>query len=394
VADQFLRLAWSDSESDAHGYLVIDRLVGGISGGGLRIRPGLTLDEVSRLAAAMSLKNGALGIAAGGAKCGLDADPRDPSTRDVLVRFVRAMAPIFDAYMSTGEDMGVQQSTLNAVFAEVGLQTSLRASLRASGDAAAALARTSGALSMTVEGTPLVDLVGGYGVAEACAAACRFLGRPTEGLRAVVQGFGSMGGSTARYLVEKGAVVVGVADSEGLIHNPAGLDVARLLAARDPLGLISRAAGVGPGDVLLPREDWLGLDCDLLVPAAVADAITVDNCSAVRAALVVEAANIPTTAGAEAALSGRGVVIVPDFVANACTNGWAWWVALGEVGPSAADAFAKIASVMRTSVGELLAAARRDGVTPRAAAEALSRAQLDRLAAQHGVLPPLVGASL
>ena len=198
-----------------------------------------------------------------------------------------------------------------------------------------------------------------------------------------------MGGSTARYLVEKGALVVGVADAEGLIHNPAGLDVARMLAARDPLGLISRSTGLGPGDVLLPREDWLGLDCDVLVPAAVADAITVDNCSAVRAPLIVEAANIPTTAAAEAALAARGILTVPDFVANACTNGWAWWVALGEVGPSAADAFAKIESVMQTSTGELLAAARRDGVTPRAAAEALSRERLDRLAAQHGVLPPL-----
>jgi glutamate dehydrogenase (NAD(P)+) len=385
---QYLRLTWTDPVTGRQGFLVIDRLVRGLAGGGTRVRAGCSQEEVSRLAAAMSLKNGTLGIPAGGAKCGIDCDPADPEALPLLRRFVRAMHPLWDSYVATGEDMGVQQSTLNEIFAELGLGSSMRAALRASDDFDAALGQMRVALSMTHQGTPLVDLVGGYGVAVAAATALERMELGVRGARVVLQGFGSMGGSAARYLAQRGALVVGVADVRGLVVNPEGLDVERLLAARDDLGVIDRSA-LTTGDRELPRDDWVALDCDVLVPAAVEDAINPANCERVRARLVVEAANLPTSSGAEARLVGRGVTLVPDFVANAATNGWAWWLALGLVGPGPVEAFARIDEVISGVVTEVLDRAATTGLGTREAARQIARDRLDAMAAEHGVEGPL-----
>src|SRR2546423_4786312 len=150
-----------------------------------------------------------------------------------------------------------------------------------------------------------------------------------------------MGGSAARFLVRRGAVVIGVADVRGPVVNQDGLDVERLLATRDEMGVIDRSA-LAADDRELPRDDWIALECDVLVPAAVSDAINPANCERVRARLVVEAANLPTTPAADARLLGRGIAVVPDFVANSATNGWAWWLAMGLIGPGAGEAFARI----------------------------------------------------
>jgi glutamate dehydrogenase (NAD(P)+) len=317
----------------------------------------------------------------------VDFDPRDPEAVPQLTRFVRAMHPFWSTSVATGEDMGVQQSVLNAIFSDLGLATSMRAALRARGDFSAALADMSAALSAVHEGRPLVDLVGGYGVAVAAAAALGRLGMGVAGARVVVQGFGSMGGSSALFLARRGAVVIGVADVRGLIVNQDGLDVERLVAGRDEFGAIDRSA-LAADDRELPREEWVALECDVLVPAAVADAIDEANCERVRARLVVEAANLPTTPAADARLVGRGVTIVPDFVANAATNGWAWWVALGQVGPAPADAFARIEETIGGTTLEMLDRAAATGRPPRDAARRIARDRLDRLAAEHGVEGP------
>ena len=384
----YLRITWTDPATGRQGFVVIDRLVRGLSGGGMRVRDGCTLEEVTRLAATMSLKNGLLDIPAGGAKCGLDCDPRHPDAVDLLRRFVRAMAPLWDSYVATGEDLGVQQSTLNEIFGELGLGSSMRAALRASGDFEAALATVRGALSRTHEGTPLVDLVGGFGVASATAAALERTGRDVRDARVVIQGFGSMGGATARYLARRGALVIGVADVRGLIVNQDGLEVERLLGARDAFGVIDREA-LGGDDRELPRDDWVGLECDVLVPAALADAINSANCERVRAPLVVEAANLPTAPAADARLEGMGVTVIPDFAANSATAGWAWWLALGEIGPAPEDAFRRIGEVIPALVTEVLDRATAERVSPRRAAREIARERLDRLTAEHGAEAPL-----
>lgn len=374
-------MTWTDPITGRHGYAVVDTLVEGIAAGGTRLRAGVTLQEVERLAHAMSLKMGALAIPSGGAKFGVDADPTDPAAEGVLVRFVRHLKPLFETMLVTGEDMGTSPELLDRVFRAAGVDSSLHAGLTRSGDPAAALARVAEGLQVRNEGIRLVDLVGGYGVAEAVLAAIEELdlGDPSL-LRASIQGFGSMGGSAARYLVRAGVRVVAVADATGVVANPVGLDVEAMLAARSELGDIDRSR-LRATDDQLPREAWLTVDADILVPAAVADAINEANCDAIRASLIVEAANIPTTATAERRLADRGITVIPDFVANSGTNAYLWWLVLGKIEPNSDSAFNAIGQTMRDAVPAALRAAIADGETPRAAAERQALQRLGDMAA-------------
>ncbi len=374
----FMSVTWTDPITGRHGYVVIDRLIDGVAGGGTRMRAGVTLEEVGRLAQTMSVKNGALRLPGGGAKGGLDIDPHDPEARPLLIRFVTAMRPILETYWATAEDMGTTQELLDSVFQEVGMKASVQAMLNHSGDGQAALGRLSRGLGTKVGGIGMGDLVGGYGVAQAAIAALEHKGESAAGRRVAIQGFGAMGGSTARYLAEAGAKVVAVADVQGTVFDKEGLDVEAMLAARTPLGDIDRGSVRAEQ---LPREDWLAVEADILVPAAVADAINESNADRIRARYIVEAANIPTTEGAQRELHQRGVVVVPDFVANGGTNAWFWWVLLGRVEPDPDSSFEMIRESMQRTVKDLLTRSERDGVTPREAATTVAERNLEELSA-------------
>lgn len=342
------------------------------------MRAGVTMEEVERLARTMSIKNGAVRLPGGGAKGGLDVDPHDPEARPMLERFVRAMRPILETYWGTAEDMGTTQDLLDDVFRSAGMRGSVEAALNHSGDGDAAIARLVRGLTTQVGGIGMGDLVGGFGVAAAAAAAVEYRGERLQGMRASVQGFGAMGGSTARYLAEQGVKVVAVADVKGTLVNPDGLDVEALLARRSALGDIDRSA-LGPADRELERGAWLSADADILVPAAVADSITEDDQDRVRARYVVEAANIPTTGGALDALWRRGVTVIPDFVANGGTNAWFWWLLLDRVDPSPEASFGKIRETITQTVRDLLELSEREGVSPRRAAEMVAERNLEEM---------------
>jgi glutamate dehydrogenase (NAD(P)+) len=378
-----LRVIWTDPVTGRRGYAVIDRRVNGLAGGGTRMRAGVTLEEVERLARTMSYKNGAFNLPGGGAKGGLDIDPADPEARGMLSRYVRAMRPLYRSGWGTAEDLGVTQELLTEVFAEQGVGMTVQAMLDRSGDADAARRRISDALAIDVDGIGLADCIGGYGVAQAAAAAAQHLGVDIRGMRAVVQGFGSMGGSTARYLERLGARVVGVADAKGLVANPGGLAVEELLRSRTPFAEIDRAA-LRPADREAARDDWLRVEAEILVPAAIADVITVDNAEAVGARMVVEAANIPTTTGAQRRLHERGVVVIPDYVANGGANAWWWWTLLGTIEADAEQAFRQVSRVMRGTVERVLDLADARGIPPHEAANLLAMQNLDRLAETVG----------
>lgn len=392
----YLEVSWTDDETGIRGYVVIDRLSRGVAGGGLRMRKGVTIDEVRDLARGMTLKDPVLWregdryIPFGGAKGGIDCDPYDPRAREVLGRWARAMKPLLDTCFATGEDFGVRQDVLDEVLEEQGMHTSAYAGYAHVPDGtAAAQARETAAWAVEVDGVMLPELVGGYGVAEAALAALEHRGTPLHKARAVVQGFGSMGGATARYLARAGVRVVGIADRQGLVHNPDGLDVETLLLTRDAFGVMDRAR-LREGDVELPREGWLALDAEVLVPAAMSYVITREDVDRIRAGVVVEAANVATLADAEAELLRRGAVVVPDFVANCGTNQWWWWVCYGDVEPTAESAFAMLTDRMRPVVHEILERAEAEGVSPREAAAEVShdhRAALDAVHPRDAATP-------
>lgn len=385
------RVIWTDPDTGVQGFCVIHRLVGDIATGGTRMRAGCTLQEVEDLARGMSRKAGVFGLPVGGAKGGIDCDPHDPRARVVLARFVDAMRPLLETRWVTAEDLGVPQTLLDEVFEEAGLGMSLHAALVRSPDPTATLERVRKAYAREVDGVPIADVIGGFGVAEAAVAGLRHLGLDPAASRAVVQGFGSMGGSTARYLDRHGVRVVGVVDRGGVIANPDGLDVEALLRARTVYGEIDRLA-LRPEDSQLPLEAWLSVEAEVLVPAAVSYTLTDANVDDVRARLVVEAANVPTTAAAEASLVERGIPVIPDFVANTGAAAWAWWTLFGEISEDPPDAFARLRVDMGEVVAEMLAGASAGLGTPREVAASMSRRRLDefdrRFAA--GEPPPAV----
>ncbi len=381
--EPFLRVEWNDPESGAKGWVVVDRLVGGIATGGTRMRKGCTIGEVEDLARGMSYKTGALSLPVGGAKGGIDFDPHDPEAKEILGRFVKAMRPLLESCWVTAEDLGVPQPLLDSIFDEAGLGMSLHAALRRSENPGKTLSRVREAFAVEVEGIALPDVIGGYGVAEAARAAIESLGWPERRARAVVQGFGSMGGSTARYLDRMGVKVVGVVDAKGAIVNSEGLDVESLLVARTEYGEIDRAA-LRSEDAELPVEDWLSIEAEVLVPAAVSYAITAENCGLVNADIIVEAANVPTTPEAEAKLLERNIPVIPDFIANAGAVGWAWWTLFGDVTAEPEDAFDKLSKEMRRVVGELMAAWKDGKGSPREAARKISQVNLDEFTREYG----------
>jgi glutamate dehydrogenase (NAD(P)+) len=220
-------------------------------------------------------------------------------------------------------------------------------------------------------------------VAQAGLTYAGHIGLDPVGATAVVQGFGSIGGAAARYLAKAGVRVVAVADRAGLVRNDAGLDVEALLAARDPFGVIERAA-LRPGDETAPTEDWLDIPCDLLVPAAMSYVLAAEDVPRVQARVVVEGANMPTLPDAEAALLARGIPVVPDFLANVMTNAWWWWVVFGDIAPTVESSFAKIDTVMRRLV-DTVAAESASGGTMRDAALDLARRNSEAVLARVGV---------
>ncbi|WP_455357264.1 Glu/Leu/Phe/Val dehydrogenase dimerization domain-containing protein [Streptomyces sp. SYSU K217416] len=387
-----ISLTWTDHVTGRRGYLVVDRLVRGVASGGLRMRAGCTLDEVAGLARGMTMKEAlhynaedpaARYIPLGGAKGGIDCDPQDPEAYGILVRYLRAVRPYVEAVWTTGEDLGLTQDIVDLAAAEAGLVSSIQAVYPLLDDERAARRRLADAFAVKVDGIGLDELVGGCGVAESALAALDRAGLAHDGARVSVQGLGTMGGATARFLARAGLKIVAVADVKGTIANPGGLDIEALLAARDAYGTVDRTA-LRADDEELPGYAWLSAEVEVLVPAAVSYAVDTTNQREIRARWVVEAANMPVRPEAEELLARRGITVLPDVVVNSATNAWWWWTLFGDIGADADAAFAYIRRSMRSLTGRILDRADSDGTSPRAAAHAVVADRLPVMAERFG----------
>ena len=383
-----LQVTWNDPDSTATGYVVVDRLICGIATGGLRTRAGCTMDEVKDLASEMSLKTALYGLPVGGAKGGIDYPADAPDVDEVRERFLLAVQPLLDTVWTTAGDLGTPQGRLDRVFERAGLGTSsMRAPLMRTDDPAAEAERVGLLFADVDDGLLMSDLIGGYGVAESVLQAMVPLQMAPDATRAVVQGFGAMGGSTALYLHRAGVKVVALVDAKGIVVNTTrGLDVPTLLATRMPGGVIDRTQ-LRMDDSEAPSSSWLDIETDVLVPAAVGYCIDEHNCDAVTARLIAEAANVPITAAAEQRLIERGVVVVPDFVANAGAAAWAWWVMFGSVG-GPADARQMLSAHIRPVVASLMQAWMAGEPSLRTTARAMAEQNLAIAEATYGGVTP------
>jgi glutamate dehydrogenase/leucine dehydrogenase len=331
----------NDAATGLTGYVVVDNLAAGPAIGGVRMAADISVIEVARLARAMTLKNAMAGLPHGGAKGGIVGDPTMP--RDVKIALVRAFGTrIRDvAGYIPGPDMGLDE----------GLMAHLRD----------ACGRAVG-LPTVLGGIPL-DVLGatGFGLAVSAEVAAERGFVDLDGARVVVQGFGSVGQHTARFLAERGARLVGASDSRSAVASPAGLDVAALIGHKEATGAVAGFAGA---EAVSP-EALLGLPCDIWVPAARPDVFTVTNVDRLQAKIVLEGANIPASPEAEELLHSKGVLVLPDFVAN---SGGVICAAVEYAGGTAAQAFATIEERIRANTGQMLDAAFATSQPPRVVA--------------------------
>jgi glutamate dehydrogenase (NAD(P)+) len=187
----------------------------------------------------------------------------------------------------------------------------------------------------------------------------------------VVQGFGSVGKHAARFLAEKGAVLVGASDSKGTLHDTGGIEVAELIAIKDQGGSVLDF----PSGEKLERDAALDIECEIWIPAARPDVIRADNVERMKTKLIAQGANIPATAEAEAALHARGVLSIPDIIANA---GGVICASVEYHGGSESQAFAAIEEKIRRNTARVLEDAKAGNQLPRAAAVALAERRVRR----------------
>jgi glutamate dehydrogenase (NAD(P)+) len=272
--------------------------------GGLRYHPDTDLDEVRALASLMTWKSALLDLPFGGAKGGIALDPASLSPREL-----EAVTRSFTHAIS-----GVIGPNLDILAPDVNTDA------RVMGWVMDAYSSRAGWSPAVVTGKP-VDLGGvsgrvqatGRGVVAVTAAMLRESGRNIAGQRLVVQGFGNVGRNVAEIAAAQGAVLVGISDESGGRYVADGLDVPTLLAEARP-GVLLKEVGIGD---FITNAELLALDCDVLIPAALENAIDGTNAAAVRAAVIVEAANHPISPEADVSLSEGGVIVVPDILANA-----------------------------------------------------------------------------
>jgi glutamate dehydrogenase (NAD(P)+) len=287
------------------GYRVVYDTSRGPSKGGIRYHPDVTLDECKALAAWMAWKCAVVNVPFGGAKGGVACDPAQLSDGELERLTRRYISEIFDLIGPTVDIPAPDVGTSPRVMAWVMDTFSMKKGYVEPG---------------VVTGKP-VALGGSRGRLEATGRGLLIVVRETqkargaslEGSSVAIQGFGNVGGNTARLLHAAGARVVAVSDVSGAIYNPKGLDIPRALAYVKETG---RLAGF-PRSHAISNEALLRLPVDVLVPAALEGQITRANAGEIQAGVIVEGANGPTTPEADAILAKRGIQVVPDILANA-----------------------------------------------------------------------------
>jgi glutamate dehydrogenase (NAD(P)+) len=287
------------------GYRVTHNIARGPSKGGIRYHPDVTLDEVKSLSMWMTWKCSLMGLPFGGAKGGVICDPKKMSRAEIERMTRRFTSEIVNLIGPEKDIPAPDVGTNSAVMAWIFDTFSMNQGHSVLG---------------VVTGKPLT-IGGSLGREEATARGALFClqealkkkSMPMEGLRIAVQGFGNVGSYFAKFVSELGATVIAISDSTGGIYNPRGVDVAAAFAHKREGGSIPELAAGGK----ISNEELVLLDCDVLAPCALEQVITEANAADVKAKIIVEGANGPTTPAADEILEANGVLMLPDVLANA-----------------------------------------------------------------------------
>jgi len=337
-----------DPKTGMRGISVIDNTALGPGKGGIRMVPDVTEEEVCRLARAMTWKNALADIPFGGAKSGIIADPKKVDKEQIIRAFARALRHLVPSEYVAGPDMNTTEK-------EMGEYADELKDMKACTGKPASMGGLPHELGST-----------GFGVVESCEVACPYAKVTLKGATVAIEGFGNVGTFAMKFLTEKGAKVVAVSDSKGVIYNPKGLDYQKLMDAKAKQGTVTKYSD---GKVLTDPE-LFELPVDILIPGARPDVITDKNKDKVKAKLIVEAANIPMREETEEYFHKKGILIVPDFVANA---GGVISSAVEFAGGKEQEMFKAVKEKIRNNTKRVLDRSVKDKVSPRKAATAIAR---------------------
>src|SRR5262245_1952703 len=360
------------------GYRVQHSIARGPAKGGIRYHPNVTLDEVKALASWMTWKCATVGIPYGGGKGGVVCDPKKMSQGE-LGRMTRRYAAEISIIIGPEEDIPAPDVYTNAQTMAWIMDTF-------------SMTRGTTALGV-VTGKPLA-VGGSAGRNEATARGCLFVGREAlkmkgmglRGARVVVQGYGNAGSIAASLLHAEGAVVLAVSDSRGGAHNPKGLDPDAVMKHKERTGSVVGYPEASP----VGNDEILEIECDLLIPAALENQITAENAGRIKAKVVAEAANGPTTPAADEILHQNGVFVLPDILANAggvTVSYFEWVQSLQSFFWREEEVNAKLNEIMTRAFYEVYETAKTHNVQMRGAAYVLAVSRVAEATRLRGIFP-------
>ncbi|MEM4335510.1 MAG: Glu/Leu/Phe/Val dehydrogenase [Candidatus Anstonellales archaeon] len=283
-----------DQRTGMHGVLVIDNTALGPGKGGIRMVPDIATVEVMGLARAMTWKNALADLPFGGAKAGIRGDPNSPNKLEIVRAFAKKIKEFIPSLYVAGPDMYMGEKEMATIADELGP------------DSCTGKPFHMGGLPHELGST-------GFGVAWCARTVMDELEAGIEGMKVAIEGFGNVGTFTMKSLAEWGAKVVAVSDSKGTIFNPDGLNYERLMEVKQKSGTVT---AYKPGEIL-SKEKLFELDVDILIPGARPNVINEQNWQKINSKYIVEAANIPIPVDVEKKLEDKGMVVVPDILANA-----------------------------------------------------------------------------
>ena len=362
------------------GYRVQHNMTRGPAKGGIRYHPDVDLDEVRALAMWMTWKAAVVNIPFGGAKGGVQCDPKSMSLRE-LENMTRRFTWEIAFMIGPDQDIPAPDVYTNPqVMAWIMDTYSTLKGYSVHGVVTGKPLELGGSLGR-FEAT-------GKGVFITAQEAARHLGLHVEGARVVIQGCGNVGGIAAQYFHREGAKVIALSDSKGGIYNEKGLDISAVLDCKKKYScLISPGAR---GGEKITNEELLELDCDILVPAALENQITHKNAPKIKAKIIAEGANGPTTVEADKILHDRDIFLVPDILANSggVTVSYFEWVQnLQELLWSEDEISKRLTRILRRSFGEVLNICRKEKVDMRTAALMLGIGRVAEATKLRGIYP-------
>jgi glutamate dehydrogenase (NAD(P)+) len=368
-----LVVEYTDALEGFKGWLVIAHLNYALCAGGMRVQKGLTKEHVCRMAGNMSKKMKICRLPIDGAKCGIDYDPAAPGKKAAMARFMGAIKPYIESRYSMGPDLNTDMEELEAIARALGIPSVKMAVAQAQKISLDSFQERYALLAAEVYSDwSLGKVRAGHGVASAALATLEFLQIPCDRATVALQGFGNLAKATALGLMEAGVKIIAVADAEKCIQAKSGaaLDMTSLLKTE---GTLLPETRKDPDLATLDSSALFATECDILLLAAIENAITTENAARLRCRAVVPGANLAVSQEAEELLHRQGILVLPCFLAG-CGGSLSMNGLFGpEKAPAAKDVLNFVGRQIKEITLQILQESRGRQTTPTETAEQLCR---------------------